>query len=76
MGVFATEPLPTVVTVNVYVAGGGGGGGFCVKVAVTALLAFIVMLAELAVPVRAPLQPANDQPAAGVAVSCTTAPDV
>ena len=76
LGELVTEPLPTVVTVNVYVAGGGGWDGFCVKVAVTAVLEFTVTEAGLVEPVNPPLHPVKDQPAAGVAVTWTTAPEV
>jgi hypothetical protein len=47
-----------------------------VNVAVTLLLAFIVIDAGLVVPVRSPLQPENVYPLAGVAVSETTVPAV
>ena len=46
------------------------------KVAVTALLLFIVIVAGLVEPDKLPLQPANVQPAAGTAVNVTTVPDV
>src|SRR5215467_3799518 len=49
-------------------------GGTCTKVAVTDLLASIVIVAGLAAPVRSPLHPANCHPAAGTAVRVTGVP--
>ena len=50
--------------------------GSCVNVAVTDLAASIVTVHVDAEPEHAPLQPLNDQPASGVAVSVTTVPSV
>jgi hypothetical protein len=51
-----------------YFDAGGGGGGIAVNVAVTASSEFMVRV-HAPVPVQAPLQPANAEPAAGVATS-------
>ena len=48
---------------------------FDVNVAVTALLAFIVIVAGFCVPVTAPLQPVNVKPEEGVAVIDTLVPE-
>jgi hypothetical protein len=48
---------------------------FCVKVAVTDLFAFMVIVVGFVLPVRSPLQPVNDQPATGVAVRVTIVPE-
>ena len=61
-----TVPLPTTLTVRVWVS--------MVKVAVTDLSPSIVTVFGLLVPLRAPLQPVKDQPVAGVAVSATGVP--
>jgi hypothetical protein len=50
--------------------GCGGGGGFAVNVAVTAWGSLTVTL-QVPAPEQAPLQPANVDPAAAVAVSPT-----
>jgi hypothetical protein len=47
---------------------------FWVKVAVTALLPFMVIVTGLAVPEASPLHPENDHPVDGVAVSWTLEP--
>lgn len=65
------EPVPTFETVSVLYA--GGGGGFASKRAVTERLASVVSV-QAPVPEQAPDQPANLDPAAGVAVSLTTVP--
>ena len=49
-------------------------GTYCSKVAVTALLPFMVTVCGLAPSARSPLQPANSYPKAGVAVSKTWSP--
>ena len=56
------------------VADDGQGISSGVKVAVTVLLALMVMAAGLVLPERSPLQLLKVQPAAGVAVSVTTSP--
>jgi hypothetical protein len=63
LGVLVTVPLPLPIflTVSVYFF-------FRLKVAVTARLELIVAL-HGPVPLHAPLQPANTEPVAGVAVS-------
>ena len=66
-GFETTVPLPLVSTVSVY----EDGGATRLNVAVHVVLAFNVTV-PLAQPV--PLQPANVDPLAGVAVSVTTAP--
>jgi hypothetical protein len=53
--------------------GGGGGGAAAVKVAPTLLAAFIITL-QAPVPLHAPLQPANVEPLAGVAMRDTELP--
>ena len=59
------EPLPDLVVERVNV--------FWVKVAVTDLMLSIVTI-QLPVPVHAPLHPANEELAAGVAVRVTVVP--
>jgi hypothetical protein len=49
--------------------------GSVVKVAATVFAPFIVIVAGLAFPVKAPLQPLNTQPASGLAVKVTTMPE-
>src|SRR5258706_16063571 len=61
-----TVPLPAPAGETVNVKSG-------VKVAVTFFAAFIVTM-QAPVPVQAPLQPVNAEPAAGVGVSVTSVP--
>ena len=68
-GSSVTVPSPTVPTVNVY-----SGTGATTKFALMLVFPLIVTLAGFAVPLSAPLQPANVQPAAGNAVNSTTEP--
>jgi hypothetical protein len=70
LGLLETAPWPTVVTVTVYWVCAAW-----VKVAVTALLPFMVTVAGFAEPVREPPQPVKPEPAAGLAVRVTTVPD-
>jgi hypothetical protein len=70
LGDLLTEPLPVIFTVRVYWV-----GGIWVNVAVTELLAFMVMDWGLVMPIRSPLQPLNTQPGSAVAVSCTEVPE-
>jgi hypothetical protein len=68
-GLDTTVPAPAVmprleVTVRVW--------GASAKVAVT-LRAVLIVTEQVPVPVHAPLQPAKDEPAAGVAVNVTAA---
>jgi len=62
-------PLPDGLTLveRVYCSGA--------KVAVTVLLPSTAMVAGLALPVRSPLQPLNDELGSAVAVNCTRVPD-
>ena len=60
------EPVPAPPTVNV--------NDWSAKVAVTEVAALTVTV-QLPVPEHAPLQPVKVEPAAGVAVSVTEAPD-
>lgn len=52
----------------------GEGEGFSVKVAVTVLL-LSILIVVLTYPEASPVQPANDQPAVGVAFKATVSPD-
>jgi hypothetical protein len=52
------------------------GSGMTANVAVADRAALIVIEQLAAVPVQAPLHPANVEPVAGVAVSVTTVPEV
>ena len=61
-GLLVTVPRPTLLTVS-----------FGLKVAVT-LLAAVMATLHVPVPAQAPVQPANCQPAAGVAVRVTPVP--
>ena len=70
-GFLVTDPEPTMFTVKAY-----WSGGSCVKVAVTALLPFIVIVVGLVLPDKSPLHPLNVQPEAGLAVKVTTVPGV
>ena len=63
-GTLVTAPRPTLVTVR---ANSG------TKVAVT-LLAAVMLIAQAAVPVQAPLQPVNLEPVVAVAVRATVVP--
>jgi hypothetical protein len=65
-GLLVTLPLPVPASETVK-------GKTAVKVAVTALAAFMVT-EHPAVPEQAPLQPVNAEPAAGVSVNVTTVP--
>ena len=69
-GALLTVPLPVSPTVSVK-----EDGGFCENVADTFCTAFMVTV-QLPVPLHAPPQPANPQPAAGVAVKLTKVPRV
>jgi len=71
-GLLVTVPAfagPDRVTLNIT-----GGGGKVLKVAVTAVFAFKVTWQD-PVPWQAPLHPAKDEFAAGVAVSVTCVPE-
>jgi hypothetical protein len=69
-GLLVTVPLPTRLTVSVT------GGAAVVKVAVTVVLA-LTFRTHVPVPLQPPpLQPANVEPDAGVAVSVTLVPAV
>ena len=46
------------------------------NIAVSDLLPFMVMVSGLVLPVKAPLQPENTEPCAGVAVIVTAVPDL
>src|SRR6187399_46571 len=66
------RPFPPWTQARLLVSSAAGRG--TPKTAVTAALALRVMFAGFALPLRAPLQPMNEEPAAGVAVSVTTLP--
>ena len=65
-GSLVTVPVPDLTTVSVYL-------GSAVKVAAT-LWAALMVTVQIPVPVQAPLQPANLEPAAGVGVNVTLVP--
>jgi len=65
--VVVTLPAPAPAMDNV------SANSLTFQVAVT-LLAWLIVTWQLAVPVHTPLQPANTEPVAGVAVSVTTVP--
>ena len=64
------EPVPALVTVRLKVAGGAG-----LNVAVTVLAAVILTTHE-PVPLQAPDQLANTEPAAALALKVTEVPSV
>ncbi len=66
-GLLVTVPLPVPASVTVR------ANCVAVNVAVT-LCAWLIVTWQLPVPVQAPLQPANVEPLAGVAVSVTRVP--
>jgi hypothetical protein len=63
------EPVPSFVIDSIT------GLAFVLNVAVTEVAA-LTATPQLPVPEQAPLQPAKDEPAAGVAVSVTAVPEV
>ncbi len=71
-GLLVTVPAPDGKTVSVNC---GGGGGAVSKVAVTFWAALMVTL-QAPVPLQAPPQPLNTDPAAGVAARLTTVPEL
>ncbi len=63
-------PVPSTPVVNVYIT------GLRVKVAVTDLFPSVVMEVGFVDPLRSPLQLVKLDPAAGLAVTVTTVPEV